>query len=128
MTEKAQPTGPRRTLVSSLESPIWGRTLVRQMGSMEQPVLDRWPGRGKKPCQRYDFTAGPPCPGRGAALLGGAPQSRDRTKAPVFVTVPALRSGRKNAAPRPGHGVRMPPPRHFTLDRQWFRGTYMPTT
>ena len=46
------------------------------------------------------------CPGRSAARRSsrrGALQSRGRNAAPPFGTVPALRSGMKNAASRPGH-------------------------
>jgi hypothetical protein len=40
-------------------------------------------------------------------LRSGTLQSLGRTQAPVFATVPALRSGMKNAAPRPGHAAKL---------------------
>src|SRR5258707_7473118 len=45
------------------------------------------------------------CPGRDAALLQRCFAEPGPYQAPAFVTVPALRSGMKNAAPRPGHHV-----------------------
>ena len=49
-----------------------------------------------------------PCPGRGAAQAkrSDAPQNRDRHERAAHWAVPALRSGMKNAAPRPGHVVK----------------------
>jgi ABC-type uncharacterized transport system substrate-binding protein len=45
------------------------------------------------------------CPGRGAAQAkrSDAPQNRDRHGKFLSLAVPALRSGMKNAEPRPGH-------------------------
>jgi ABC-type uncharacterized transport system substrate-binding protein len=50
----------------------------------------------------------PTCPGRDAAQAqrSDAPQNRDRNELVAYWAVPALRSGMKNAAPRPGHVVK----------------------